>query len=221
MCADELSPDILIGDLEPEEWGEFNYRKKPSGRPRDEQMWYNVLAEQTDDVVHWWKQICLNKDCLIPELQRISNQECSSSAYTDSAEYSPLVNFKESHPKLYEFLNTAFGMIMSNSHLCEQIHGMIRARLRKDIGMEQADHMLSHLTGLSYELREERHQSEADRLSTKRQKSRDYSKNSWQVLMQHGDQLAIKLSQWLPLDSGTSSDCPRTDPFNTNNSAPW
>jgi hypothetical protein len=116
-------------------------------------------------VVHWWKQICLNKDCLIPELQRISKQKCSSLAYTDSAECSPLINFKESYPKLYECLNAVFGMMMSNSRLCEQIHGMMWARLRKDIGMDQSDHMLSHLMGLSYELREERHQSEADRPS--------------------------------------------------------
>ncbi len=58
-----------------------------------------------------------------------------------------------------------FGMMMSNSRLCEQIHGMMWACLRKDIGMDQSDPMLSHLMGLSYELREERRQSEADRPS--------------------------------------------------------
>lgn len=51
-------------------------------------------------------------------------------------------------------LHATFGMMMSNSHLCEQIHDMMRARLRKGIGIDQTDAQLNHVTGLADEMRE-------------------------------------------------------------------
>ena len=52
--------------------------------------------------------------------------------------------------------------MMSNSRLCEQIHGMMRHALRSSIGMEQADHQRMHSTGTDYNMKEERRKIASD-----------------------------------------------------------
>ena len=51
---------------------------------------------------------------------------------------------------------------MSNSRLCEQIHGMMRFGLRSAIGMDQADHHRMYNTGTNYGMNEERRRMLSD-----------------------------------------------------------
>ena len=52
--------------------------------------------------------------------------------------------------------------MMSNSCLCEQIHGMMRFGLRSAIGMDQADHHRMYNTGTNYGMNEERRRMLSD-----------------------------------------------------------
>ena len=51
----------------------------------------------------------------------------------------PLLKFKHEYSVLFECLHAVFGLMMSNSRLCEQIHGKMRATLRSGTGMDEAD----------------------------------------------------------------------------------
>ena len=55
-----------------------------------------------------------------------------------------------------------FGMMMSNSRLCEQIHGMMRFGLSSAIGIDQADAQQTYATGPDYEMKQERRESAMD-----------------------------------------------------------
>ena len=46
--------------------------------------------------------------------------------------------------------------MMSNSRLCEQIHGMMRHSLNPGIGMDQADHHRQYISTTGFEMCEER-----------------------------------------------------------------
>ena len=46
--------------------------------------------------------------------------------------------------------------MMSNSRLCEQIHGMMGAALWSGTGMDEADARRSFASGLGYSLKQER-----------------------------------------------------------------
>ena len=46
--------------------------------------------------------------------------------------------------------------MMSNSRLCEQIHGMIRATFRSDTSTDEADARRSFASGLGYSLKQEK-----------------------------------------------------------------
>ena len=63
-----------------------------------------------------------------------------------------------SNPIIQSFycLYSVFGTTLSNSRLCEQIHGMMWHGLRSQIGMEQADHQKIYNSGENYEMNEER-----------------------------------------------------------------
>ena len=56
---------------------------------------------------------------------------------------------------LFECLEAVFGSMMSNSWLCEQIHGMMRHGLRSAIGIMQANHQRMYATRIDYGLKEE------------------------------------------------------------------
>ena len=205
---------ILLNDMESVDWGRFKY-DDVSARPSDEAMWYNVLICHKDDVVHWWLQIGLNLECITHDLQRLSK------ATRATPNEAPLLLFLKSYPTLFECLHAVFGLMMSNSRLCEQVHGMMRQRLRKDIGMDQADAQMGYLTRDSYELREKRRNqssTESNEPSAKRRKkARDHNKTLKQVLM-IGEQLDEKLTSWmaeaktLPSEPG-NMECRQLLPF--------
>ena len=120
LSDNNVGADILIQDHESTEWGKFIYLDSME-RPLDEQIWYDILTNHIDDVVHFWRQFGLNRECLVGDLQHLS----SETRAWDSKKDVPLLVFKNKSPVLFEGLEAVFGIMMSNSRLCEQIHGMI------------------------------------------------------------------------------------------------
>ncbi len=56
---------------------------------------------------------------------------------------------------LFECLNAVFGLMMSNSRLYAQIHGMMRHGLRSGLGMDQVKAQQSCSTSTDYEMKQE------------------------------------------------------------------
>ena len=119
---DNIEGAILIPDLDSGKWGPFIYQD-PSERPMEEQKWYNILSKRSEEVVHFWRQFGLNRGCVADDLQRLSQRKEALPTPNGSA---PLLVFRDEYKILFECLHAVFGLMMSNSHLCEQIHSMMR-----------------------------------------------------------------------------------------------
>jgi hypothetical protein len=206
MNEDDIAPDILILDFDSRKWGfkRINRSAEPNARPTDpaEAMWFDIIHENIDEAIHFWKQLRLDSDALVHDLQKLSSQTTVS--FEKQSEKDDILIFKDEYPILFECLHSAFGMMPSNSRLCEQIHGMMRQRHRKGIGMDQDDSQQVYVTGTCYEMREQRRRGESinrdggKRPAKKQQKkSRDHNKTQTQVLMM-GPQIEEQLAKWLP-----------------------
>ena len=62
----------------------------------------------------------------------------------------PILTFK------YECMDAVFELMMSNSRLCEQVHGMMRKNLRIGTGQHEADNQRPYTTGIDCEMKDER-----------------------------------------------------------------
>jgi hypothetical protein len=155
--SDRAAPQILIHDaVNDSKWGRFRY-DNPDDRPDDEKNWYNLLTktdQNINDLIHWWRQFCLNYEILEEDLQRLSKDYTVDEL--QSREGAHLNEFKINYPVLFDCLYSVFGTMLSNSRLCEQIHGMMRHGLRTQVGMEQADAQRIYNSGTDHEMKEER-----------------------------------------------------------------
>ena len=120
--------------------------------PADERRYYNVLISKSEDVVHYWLQFCLNWPCMTEDLQKLSKVV----EVPDTGDIIPLLYFRDTYPNLFECFDAVFHLMMSNSRLCEQIHGMMRKLLRLGTGQREADSQRSYSTGTDYEMKAER-----------------------------------------------------------------
>ena len=145
----------LINDVG-DSWGRYVY-EEPSERPNDERQWYDLLTSSDDtvnDLLHFWRQFCLNWPVVTEDLQTLSRAQDNDSVVED--EEPVLAIFSNQYKVLFECLYAVFGAMMSNSRLCEQIHGMMRHGLRAQTGMAQADHQRQYSVTTMYDMREER-----------------------------------------------------------------
>ena len=85
--------------------------------------------------------------------------------------------------------------MMSNSRLCEQVHGMMRHGLRASIGMEQADAQRSYATSIDHEMKQQRRAMSNDNRE-KRRKGIDHDKTKLQQ-QKLSSQLLDRLGSWL------------------------
>ena len=148
---DDDETDILIHDQDSDNWGRYKYSEL-SECPVEERKKYDLLINHSDDVVHWWRQLGLNRECVKSDLQKLSRR----GTYGDgNSKQSPLLAFKCEYEVLCKYLYAVFGLMISNSHLCEQIHGMLRHGMCSTTGMDQLDVQQSFATSTNYETREE------------------------------------------------------------------
>ena len=96
--------DCLIHDADSQKWGVYKYDSDNTVRPPSEKKWYDILSKQPKDVVHWWRQFGLNKECLIDDLQRLSSQ-----INVTPSSGPPLKRFQSKYPILFECLHSVFG----------------------------------------------------------------------------------------------------------------
>ena len=82
--------------------------------------------------VHWHHQFSLSFAVVRDDLKHLSKEEADSH---DAG----ILAFKNKYSILFAALYASFGMMMSNSCLCEQIHRMMRHTQRAGIGMDESD----------------------------------------------------------------------------------
>ncbi len=63
-----------------------------------------------------------------------------------------LAAFKADFLILFECLHTVLGLMMSHSHLCKSIHGIMRQGLHSGTGMDQVDAQQAHTISTEYKL---------------------------------------------------------------------
>ena len=103
-------------------------------------------------MVHWWRQFGLNSLGLVHDLQRLTRGPTGAIIKKNP----PLIHFQQMYPVLFECLHAVFGLMMSNSRLCEQLHGVMQHNLRSGTGMDEVDARQTYCTGRRYEMRQER-----------------------------------------------------------------
>ncbi|KAL7498156.1 hypothetical protein ACHAWT_009680, partial [Skeletonema menzelii] len=184
---------VLIHDADSSEWGDYLYDDL-ANCPVEVRQWYTVLCQHSEEVVHFWRQFCLNKDSLVNELKKLSKQSCARPVNGDTA---PILTFKEEYPTLFECLEAVFGMMMSNSRLCEQMHGALRYGLRIEQGMDEVDARRDYEVVFGYLFKQERREKDLSGRGAKRQKVSHKHNNSKDQLTMISAQLTEYLPKWL------------------------
>jgi hypothetical protein len=124
----------------------------------------------------------MDHPCLLQDLQRLSNNTWSKHAEGST----PLAAFKANFLILFECIHAVLGLMMSHSHLCESIDGMMRHGLRSGTGMDQVDFQQAHMICTEYDLREQWQKlllMPDDEQQAKQIKSVEHSKTKGQVDM--------------------------------------
>ena len=125
--VDRATPQILILDVDNDfRWGQLKYTNSED-QPKYEKYWYNLLTksdEHINNLIHWWRQFRLNYPVLDKDLQSLS--KVSMVGYIVVGEGAHLNKLKSNYPVLFDCLYYVFGTMLSNRHLCEKIHSMMR-----------------------------------------------------------------------------------------------
>lgn len=183
---------VLIHDTDSSEWGEYLY-DNPSDRPKEVQKWYTILRQYPEELVHFWRQFRLNAGCLVNEFKKLSKQYHVRPLNGDTA---PLLTFKEEYPILFESLEAVFGMMMSNSRLCEQMHGALRHGLRDEQGMDEVDARRDYEVVYGYMFKQGRREKDLSSREAKRQKVSNTHNNTKDQLTMISEQLTEYLPRW-------------------------
>ena len=149
------------------DWGLYTITNGDERRD-GEKLWYNLLTQSEsniDDFIHFRRQFCLNWPILTGDLQRLSKVAAPTNTHDPAPTSDPtdkyvssLVEFGKKYPVLFESSYAVFGATMSNSRLCELIHGMMRHGLNPNpnIGMDEADHHRQYSSSTNLEMNEAR-----------------------------------------------------------------
>jgi len=113
----------------------------------------DIICKHEEAVVHFWQQFELNKKCLLPDLKKLSKEVTIRPVDGETA---PILTFKAEYPILFEKIEAVFGMMMSNSRLCEQLHGSHRHGLRVGTGMDAVDAQKDYEVIYGYMFKQER-----------------------------------------------------------------
>ena len=131
--------------------------------PSDERAWYELLIDGgTDDVYHYFQQFGFGRSILRTELKKLSQevhdnsdeQENSRRADSDT----PLRDFFNLYPIIYDCLQAALARIPSNSRLSEMGHSFTRNMDTSQTPMSRVELILKHLVNTGFVDRKERRQ---------------------------------------------------------------
>jgi hypothetical protein len=110
----DISDEPLIHKPESSNWGQYLYticNNLCNQHPREEVKWVNILSNNSEDILHWWRQYGLNRECCVNDLQGLSREKSPRIPLNEA----PLLVFKSKYTVLFECLNAVFGLMMPNS----------------------------------------------------------------------------------------------------------
>mmetsp|Transcript_6727 Transcript_6727/g.11315 ORF Transcript_6727/g.11315 Transcript_6727/m.11315 type:complete len:315 (+) Transcript_6727:1060-2004(+) len=122
-------------DIERDEgWGYWKH--SDDTWPKEEKVWYDILSSDKEtiaDLVHYWQQLGLQRNCVRAELMKLSKIVVST---RDPYSKHPLKDFKEEFPIIYEALSAPFCFSASNSRIVEMLHSFARQCVREQTPIE-------------------------------------------------------------------------------------
>eukprot|EP00956_Cyclotella_meneghiniana_P021077 scaffold37956_cov48-Cyclotella_meneghiniana.AAC.2 len=123
------------------------------GMDPKERVYFDQLEPNSEDVLHWFRQIGLARAVVREELI-VLVQEKQSDRDPDSK--TPLQDFETKYPVLYDLLFSFVGHSASNSRIVELLHAFVRQIYDPNMPMECLDNRLNHMMGDEYVQRDER-----------------------------------------------------------------
>jgi len=94
-----------------------------------EKDFYDLLIVYSTDVLHGFGQLGLMRECIRPDLQRLSHKRTNvEETTTDDHD---VLQFKSDYPVIYAALSAAYALYPSASRIGEQEHGGLRAGLAR------------------------------------------------------------------------------------------
>eukprot|EP00986_Skeletonema_menzelii_P016679 scaffold15440_cov101-Skeletonema_menzelii.AAC.1 len=135
-------------------WGTWNH--SAGTWPAEEKVWYDILTtdkEAVDDLVHFWQQLGLARNCIRAELMKLSK---IVEPNRDPNSKHPMKDFKAEFPIIYEALTAAFGFCASNSRIVEMLHAFVRECIHEQTPTEFLASKMRYKMDNEYKNREER-----------------------------------------------------------------
>ncbi len=135
-------------------WG--HWKHSDGTWPEEEKVWFDILSkdeETIEELVHYWMQIGLARNCVRAELMKLSKIGVSN---RDPHSKQPVTDFAEEFPILFELLSAAFGFCASNSRIVEMLHAFVRQCIHDQTPVEFLAAKMRYLLDNEYKRREER-----------------------------------------------------------------
>lgn len=179
-------PDLDDGT----EWGQY---KNLSHFTEPEKAWYEVISQDDENLLHFWKQFGFQRNCIRNELKRLSRQTTPTN---DKPSKTPLNDFAEAYPIIYESLFAAFGFSSSNSRIVEMLHSFVRGCYDSQIPAEFLRNKLRYLMDQEYRSREERRELFRSRADPKKKWSAAKHSDRKDMGQMEGEQLKKLTSKY-------------------------
>ena len=122
--------------------------------PVEERAWFELLNEGRDDVFHFFRQLGFGRSILRTELKRLSHEvydhDNNSNNIRQADSDTPLRDFYNQYPIIYDCIQASFLRIPSNSRLGEMGHSFSRNFYTSQTPMTRMDHNLNFLINHTY-----------------------------------------------------------------------
>jgi hypothetical protein len=157
-----------------------------------EKAWYDVISQDKENLLHFWKQFGFQRNCIRNELKRLSRQTTPR----DETSKTPLKDFAKDYPIIYESLFAAFGFSSSNSRIVEMLHSFVRGCYDSQIPAEFLRNKLRYLMDQEYRAREERRELYRSRADPKKKWSAAKHSDRKDMGQMEGEQLKKLASKY-------------------------
>ena len=126
-----------------------------------ERAWFELLKDGKEDVFHFFQQFGFGRSVMRPELIRLSQEEeynfdDETLNKRSRSSRTPLRDFFDIYPGIYDCIKAAFARCPSNSRIGEMAHAFTRDFHTSQTPMSRLDQCLRHLIGKAYAHRRER-----------------------------------------------------------------
>lgn len=153
-------PDVIHSDEYCDVWDDekFNLFRYESDEDLEamsekDRAYFLQLKQSANEVVHFFQQFGFHRAVMRKELLSLVKENTS---VRDVNSRTPLQDFQQSYPIIYESIESAFKWSASNSRIVELLHAFVRVVYDPNMPMECLDNRLNFLMGDEFRQRDER-----------------------------------------------------------------